>query len=215
MKKAHAEGRAPTWRSRKKCPHSYPELWFIGVIKNEFNDKNYETELSVGRYFLDFAWRDKMLYIEIDGSQHLNEERKASDRKKDEYCQSLGWKGLRLSWSYIINNKQEAIKLAKDFIDSGVVKEIKWQGNAEKKALRDKACEEQGKIDKTGRHQPGMLTENEWAERKSKVINSGVDLMKFGWVSKVMKATGLSKRMIYNVVKRFDLPVYKLDRAVY
>lgn len=118
MKKAFKEGRATGWHKRKTGTQSYPEKWFESVIENEFSDKNYESEFHVGKYRLDFAWPEKMRYIEIDGSQHDLEERSKSDLKKDEFCKNQGWSCLRLKWKYIWQNSKEAIKLAKNFIDN-------------------------------------------------------------------------------------------------
>ena len=47
MKKAHLEGRADSFPSRKNCEHSYPEKWLIGVLERELGlieNKDYETE---------------------------------------------------------------------------------------------------------------------------------------------------------------------------
>ena len=41
--------------------------------------------------------------------------------------------------------------------------------------------------------------------RKNTITNSGIDLTKFGWVEKVSKVTGLSRRQIYKVVNSTDL----------
>jgi len=71
MKLAHLEGRA--WnigKSRWNNQPSYPEKWFMEVIKNEFFDKNYSYEHPLGIYSLDFAWIHKNKCIEIDGEQH-------------------------------------------------------------------------------------------------------------------------------------------------
>ena len=75
MKKAHADGRANTYalsRHSNGCNTSYPEKWFIGVIKNNFNDQNYTREYPFVKYSLDFAWVDKKRCIEIDGTQHYD-----------------------------------------------------------------------------------------------------------------------------------------------
>ena len=48
-----------------------------------------------------------------------------------------------------------------------------------------------------------MLSISEWEERKDKILNSGVDMMKFGWVGKMEKATGFSKRIIENTLLKF------------
>lgn len=120
MKKAIAEGRAKGWASTKQNKNgmSYPELWFENVINNEFIDKNYEYNMQFFKYKLDFAWPHKKKCIEIDGSQHDLPERKLSDSNKDKLLKENNWKILRLKWVYIFNNTKEAIKLAKDFIET-------------------------------------------------------------------------------------------------
>lgn len=189
LKKAHAEGRASTWKHRNKCEHSYPENWFISVINNEFSDKDYICELNVGKWFLDFAWPHKMRYIEIDGSQHERYlDRKASDLEKDNFCKSLGWSVLRLSWSYISNNKLEAIKIAKDFIDNGTIVDIQWESPKEKKA---KAILENKIV---------HLAEIE--KRKELVYHSGIDFTKDGWITKISKLFGISSQVTGRWIKR-------------
>lgn len=76
----------------------------------------------------------------------------------------------------------------------------------------EKIClfKEQGfKIDSLGRVLTFAPTKNDWIKRKELILNCGVDIIKFGWVGKVEKATGLSKRIIENTVKYFDLKVFK------
>ena len=79
-----------------------------------------------------------------------------------------------------------------------------------KKELIDK-----GYVDSTGRLNKNVLQQSVWEERKQAILQSNVDLTKFGWISKVMKSTGLTKRIIYDTVVHFNLDVYKLDRARY
>lgn len=80
------------------------------------------------------------------------------------------------------------------------------------KEKEEKIClfEEQGfKVDSLGRVLTCVPTKNDWLKRKELILNCGVDITKFGWVGKVEKATGLSKRVIENTVKYFDLKVFK------
>lgn len=49
-----------------------------------------------------------------------------------------------------------------------------------------------------------LVPQSEWNNRFSTIINSGVDISKFGWVGKMELATGLSKRVIESTIKRFD-----------
>jgi very-short-patch-repair endonuclease len=55
-------------------------------------------------YKIDLANPDLMIAIEVDGRSHCALERKAQDRRKDEFLASQGWSVFRLS-------NQKAIKL--------------------------------------------------------------------------------------------------------
>ena len=71
MKKAHSEGRAYSFaHNRGRAEPSYPEKFFSGIIKREFNDKAVATEFRFFSYSLDFAWPHLKKVIEIDGGQH-------------------------------------------------------------------------------------------------------------------------------------------------
>lgn len=210
MKKAFKEGRATGWHKRKAGTKSYPEEWFEKVIQNEFDDKDFISELHVGKYRLDFAWVKKMRYIEIDGSQHSF--RKESDKKKDDFCKELGWQCLRLDWSYICNNSKEAIKIAKDFIDNGKVSEIIWVSKKDQKKEELKNLRKQGRVNSLGRATSACHSPKVWEDRKQLILESGIDLTKFGWLTKVMKVTKLTKRQVYLTIEKFDIPVYKVIR---
>lgn len=118
MTQRHKEGKA--WNigmSRWNNKPSYPESFFMKVIDNEFEDKNYIREYPVGKYSLDFAWVDKKLVIEIDGDQHERfDEYKSRDILKDSLLVSLGWKVLRIKWVDMHRESKKFIKIAKDFI---------------------------------------------------------------------------------------------------
>lgn len=60
-----------------------------------------------------------------------------------------------------------------------------------------------GKIDSLGRTNEYYLSDNEWEERKQLIVNSGIDLTKFGWKTKVQQKTGLTRRQLDNVVDHF------------
>lgn len=120
MKIAHEENRA--WnigQSRWNNEQSYPEKFFEKVINNEFEDKNYKTEYSLGRYSLDFAWEEKKKCIEIDGSQHQRfQEVIERDQRKDLLIGEKGWEVLRIKWTDMFHETKKYIKIAKDFIDN-------------------------------------------------------------------------------------------------
>lgn len=121
MKKAHAEGRAHNiGECRWNNQPSYPEQWFIKVLKNEFGlekDKDYKMEFSFHKFSLDFAWPDKKLCIEIDGDQHKRfQEQKERDIEKDRLLKEEGWLEIRKSWKEIFNNPKAFIEEVGDFL---------------------------------------------------------------------------------------------------
>jgi very-short-patch-repair endonuclease len=101
--KEHPENTA--WRKRNKP--SYPEQCFIKFLKENEYDKKYliEREKSLYPYYIDFAFVDIKLAVEIDGSQHiLDEDRKLNDDLKNQLLLNDGWKVLRISENIVKND---------------------------------------------------------------------------------------------------------------
>jgi very-short-patch-repair endonuclease len=101
--KEHPENTA--WRKRNKP--SYPEQCFINFLKENGYDKKYliEREKSLYPYYIDFAFVDIKLAVEIDGSQHiLDENRKLNDDLKNQLLLNNGWKVLRISENIVKND---------------------------------------------------------------------------------------------------------------
>lgn len=90
------------WRTKQI---SYPEKCFQDMLISNGFDKKYKIyrEYSIFPYFIDFAFVDLKLAIEIDGSQHLLEDRKLSDMKKDELLSKFGWRILRITADKVIH----------------------------------------------------------------------------------------------------------------
>lgn len=86
------------WRKRNEP--SYPEKCFIKFLEESEYDKKYliEREYPVFPYYIDFAFVDSKVAVEIDGSQHvLDEERVKRDKDKDNVLVSNGWRVLRFT----------------------------------------------------------------------------------------------------------------------
>lgn len=117
--KEHPEETA--WRQTNL---SYPESCFLKIIKECCLDKKFliVREYSIYPYFIDFAFVDLKVAVEIDGSQHLNKDRKDSDLKKDELLKSLGWRVLRITAKDVMKNKDFVIEELNRFLGDSNVK---------------------------------------------------------------------------------------------
>lgn len=121
MKQAHAEGRAHNiGECRWNNEPSYPEQWFMKVLKNEFGfekDKDYKMEFPFHKFSLDFAWPNKKVCIEIDGEQHERfQEQKERDNEKDKLLKEEGWIELRKPWKEIFNSPKSFIEEVKNLL---------------------------------------------------------------------------------------------------
>jgi very-short-patch-repair endonuclease len=113
LKKAIREGRAKGWQSRNI--ESYAEKFWKQVLAN--NNIQYRFNLPIPKkelglncgncYFLDFALLDKKVDLEIDGSQHSQEERQISNRKRDKLLSDNGWKVYRIPWNKLKTEKDK------------------------------------------------------------------------------------------------------------
>ena len=108
--KEHPEKTA--WRLKNM---SYPEKCFQKFLEDNGYDKKYLIirEKSVFPYYIDFAFEDVKIAVEIDGSQHEEEHRKQQDIKKDNLLKENGWRVIRIS-EHIVKTDWNAIKIELD-----------------------------------------------------------------------------------------------------
>lgn len=111
--KEHPEQTA--WRLRNM---SYPEKCFKKILEDNGLDKKHliYREYSVFPYFIDFAFINEKLAVEIDGSQHLEEDRKRRDKKKDALLLSKGWKVLRIAANEVTHDGTKALEAIVDML---------------------------------------------------------------------------------------------------
>ena len=92
-------GKHKGWKSRNIT--SYPERFWISVLKN--NGLDFVREKPVNGYFLDFVIQkgEKMIDLEIDGKQHKYEDRKHHDKIRDKNLRDSGYIVYRIDWNEI------------------------------------------------------------------------------------------------------------------
>lgn len=75
-----------------------------------------------------------------------------------------------------------------------------------KRILEEKA--KLGLVDSLGRQSSSLIPNSEWEERKNRILSCGVDLTQFGCLSKIEKATGLTRRQVKLTMSKFNI-LYK------
>lgn len=86
------------WRKRNEP--SYPEKCFIKFLEENGYSKKHliEREKSVFPYYIDFAFINEKIAIEIDGSQHINDQNRIErDIDKNNVLINNGWTVLRFT----------------------------------------------------------------------------------------------------------------------
>ena len=92
-----------------KKEFSYAEEYFNKIFLDA------EVQYRVDRYILDYAWKDKKVYIEVDGEQHYTEKGIEHDKIRTEYLKNIGWTCIkRIRWiefqKLTLKEKEEFIK---------------------------------------------------------------------------------------------------------
>lgn len=92
---------------RKELTPAERKLW--AVIRNDQLGVNFRRQHAVGNYIPDFICIEKKLIIELDGSQHLEQEE--YDEERTEYLNSLGYKVVRF-WNNDVMKDTDGVILA-------------------------------------------------------------------------------------------------------
>ena len=92
---------------RKEPTPAERKLW--AVIRNDQLGVNFRRQHAIGNYIPDFVCIEKKLIIELDGSQHLEQEE--YDKERTKYLESKDYKVIRF-WNNEVMNNIEGVILA-------------------------------------------------------------------------------------------------------
>lgn len=134
---------ATAWRLGNK--QSWPEKFFeAACIRAGLNNRFLIVrEKSVFPYYIDFAFDDFKVAVEIDGSQHKEEMRIEKDKIKDEHLTRCGWRIFRIDADklYSESNSDMVVTTLVNFINSD--QSFGKCGILSNKELRDERKNEQ------------------------------------------------------------------------
>lgn len=86
---------------RKNMTKEERRLWYDFLRSYHIR---FVRQKIIGRYIADFYCAKAKIVIELDGSQHYEDEAKENDEKRTEYFASFGIAVVRIQNSYINNN---------------------------------------------------------------------------------------------------------------
>jgi len=92
---------------RKKSTPAERKLW--SKIRDDQLGVTFRRQHAVGNYIPDFCSPKAKLIIELDGSQHLEQEE--YDTERTEYLESLGYRVIRF-WNNDVMNNMDGLILA-------------------------------------------------------------------------------------------------------
>lgn len=201
----------------------YSEKYFREWLDKE--NIEYKKNFHVDRFFLDFAFPDKKLYFEVNGEQHYRKmysgrDYQERDKERSDILSSLGWNCIAtIRWTDFraLQTSERTIALdnLKYAIQNSTVIDFNFSYTIDvrrKQSIKRERAIKSGKVNSIGRVCNTKITDEEMNFRKEAILNSGVDLSKFGWVEKVSKVTGLTRRQIYKIVNSTDLINYVYRR---
>ena len=84
------------------------QLW-KHLRAHRMGDVHFRNQHAVGNYIVDFCAPRKKLIIELDGSQHL--EQQAYDDERTKYLESRGYHVLRFWNNDVMNNIEAVLKV--------------------------------------------------------------------------------------------------------
>ena len=184
--------------------YSYPEKLFSIFLEKYKYTKSYKIirEYSLFPYFIDFAFVDQKLAIEIDGSQHLLPDRKLKDLKKDSFLLSKGWKVIRITenlvktnWDIINSELQKCLE------DCSLSKKIVGVFSYKRNKYQKKARGSDGFTDLQHKY-------IEYEKSKSKCPDRSIleSLSKHKTAKEISKIYNVSDRTVGNWFSKFKIP---------
>ena len=93
-------------RLRKESTPAERKLW--SIIRNDQLGVTFRRQHAIGIYIPDFCAAKAKLIIEMDGSQHLEQEE--YDEERTRYLESQGYKVIRFWNNQVMNDIDSVIK---------------------------------------------------------------------------------------------------------
>lgn len=197
------------WRTKKI---SYPEKLFQNLIEQNNLTEKYDIvrEYSFFPYFIDFAFINIKLAVEIDGSQYwLKESKIKRDKEKEDALVAKGWKIYRIPEFKI---KKDFSSIEKDFLE--YLSTIELQPKVftfENEIIEYEKIRRQNKLLKQQKSaQYFQMLDDEFEKRKKDF--ESIDKTR-GWVSELSKLWGISHTQVRRYIENRNFQNCEVEQS--
>ena len=105
-------------RQLRKDMTEAEKLFWSKIRKKQLKGVQFYRQKIIGDYIVDFYCPQVMLVIEIDGSQHYQEEGLEKDEVRDAYLQALRLTILRFTNREVLTNMAGVLKTVYDYLQT-------------------------------------------------------------------------------------------------
>ena len=91
---------------KNQTPHE-KKLWTL-LRNRQINNCKFRRQHLIGKYIVDFVYREKKIIIELDGGQHNEEESIKYDIERTKFLEHEGYRVIRF-WNNDIDNNIEGV----------------------------------------------------------------------------------------------------------
>ena len=96
-------------RLRKTSTDAERTLW-RHLRARQLDGLKFRRQQPLGRYIVDFVCLERRLVIELDGSQHAEEEHRAKDQARDRWMREEGYTVLRFWDHEVLSNTRGVLE---------------------------------------------------------------------------------------------------------
>jgi len=150
------------------------------------------SPLEDRNFSIDIAFPDIKFGIEVNGNQHYNRDGtlKSYYQERHDLIKSAGWELLELHYSLCFN-------------DEVLAQIITLRHHADYSEFILRKLNKKKKIGLPAGQKLKNATDAKWEPFKQKVLNSGIDFSKFGWVGQVATMLGIRTQHVSKWMRRY------------